>query len=296
VPAHVTPDGWRQLAEGAGFVEGPVWDGEAIAFVSVNRGLVYRAELDGSGSTVIAETGAGPNGATLDASGRIWLVQNGARVMESRSDREAAPGIQIIDRAGTVHTELARDELHAPNDCAFGPDGRLWFTDPYGRLMDDPAGDPGRTGAHGRVWAYTPGGGDLELIAENLPHPNGLCFSADGARLLVSDTRSTTIVALEVDGSGPRPAREVAKLPAGRPDGMAFDSAGRLWIAATDAEALAVLDPDGSWELVPLGGSFPTNVCFAGDELGTIVVTAARGGRVLAAPATVPGLPLHSGG
>lgn len=292
--AHTTPDGWRLLAEGAGFVEGPVWADGAISFVSVNRGLVYRAELDGSGSRVLAETGGGPNGATADAGGRVWLVQNGGRVMESRSTTAAAPGVQVIEPDGTLRTQLADGELNAPNDCVFGPDGRLWFTDPYGRLMPDPAGDPERAGAYGRVWAYEPATGALELIAEKQPHPNGLCFTADGSQLLVSDTRTLSIQAFEVDAAGPRTGRTIGTLPEGMPDGMAFDAAGYLWVAATKAEGLAVLSPDGAWELVPLGDSFPTNVCFAGEQLDTIVVTAARGGRVLAAPAREAGLPLDA--
>lgn len=299
-PAQELPAGWRTLADGAGFVEGPVAQGDAVAFVSVNRGLVYRAALDGSaldgsGASVLAEPGSGPNGMAAGPDGSLWLVQNGGRVMESRSDRAAGPGIQVIDAGEAVRAELARDDLSAPNDCAFGPDGRLWFTDPYGRLMPDPEGDPDRTGAHGRVWAYDPRDGGLELIADALPHPNGLCFTADDARLLVTDTRTCSVVAFETAGSGRRPGREIATLPAGKPDGMAFDADGYLWIAATDAEGVAVLAPDGTWELVALGRSFPTNVCFAGAGLATLVVTAARGGRVLAGPARAPGLALHTG-
>ena len=291
------PPGWSQIAHGAGFVEGPVGQGEHLDFVSVNRGLVYRARLDGSDVQVRAEIGAGPNGATRDNSGRLWVVQNGARVMESRSEATAGPGIQVVDIDGTVLTELDLPTLHAPNDCTFGPDGRLWFTDPYGRLMPPPPGDPDRHGAHGRVWAYRPGTGDLELIAEGLPHPNGLCFDASGERLYVSDTRARSVVVLDVDAPhGPRPARTLAVLPQGEPDGMAFDVAGSLWIAATGAEGLAVLSPTGMWDFVGLGDSFPTNVCFAGPDLTTMVVTAARGGRVLTRPVDTPGLALADGG
>jgi gluconolactonase len=293
-PSSTLPVGWRLLAEGAGFVEGPVAQGGHVDFVSINRGAVYRARLDGGGVEVRTEPGGGPNGATADACGRLWIVQNGARVMESRSARVAEPGIQVVEADGTTVSAVARTDLHAPNDCAFGPDDRLWFTDPYGRLMPAPPGDPDRTGCHGRVWACDPSTGDLELIAEKLPHPNGLCFSPDGELLYVSDTRDATIVVVDVAGDGVRRPREVATLPEGKPDGMAFDSAGNLWVAATSADGLGVLSPAGRWEYVGLGESFPTNLCFAGPELTTLVVTAARGGRVLARENSVPGLALHA--
>ena len=285
-------EGYRVLAHGAGFVEGPVAQGDFVDFVSINRGLVYRARLDGAGCTVRAEVGGGPNGAAVDARGRLWIVQNAARAMETELGQPAEPGVQVVGVDATIRTPLARNDLHSPNDCAFGPDGRLWFTDPYGRLMPDPPGDPQRTGGHGRVWAWDPESGDLELIAEHLPHPNGLCFTAGGDLLYVSDTRDQTIVAFEVEGAGVRPGREIARLPQGRPDGMAFDAEGSLWVAATSAEGVGVLASSGTWEYVALGPSYPTNLCFAGPGLATLVITAARGGRVLARHNPVPGLPL----
>ena len=220
------------------------------------------------------------------------MLFRSGRVMDTRSDVPARPGIQVVDDDGAA-VELADLGLAAPNDCAFGPDARLWFTDPYGRLMPAPDGDPDRTGAHGRVWAYDPQDGGLELVATDLPHPNGLCFDASGERLYVTDTRMKAVLVIDVDAAGVRRPRTAAILPEGEPDGMAFDRDGRLWIAATSAEGLAVLAPSGEWDLVPLGPSFPTNVCFAGDGLATMVVTAARGGRVLVRDVGTPGLPLR---
>src|ERR1700723_2545619 len=163
--AEPTPalEGYRVLAHGAGFVEGPVAQVDFIDFVSINRGLVYRARLDGAGCTVRAEVGGGPNGAAADARGRLGIVQNAARAMATKSGLPAEPGVQVVDVDATIRSPLVRNDLCSPNDCAFGSDGRLWFTDPYGRLMPDPPGDPQRAGGHGRVWAWQPESGDLEL-------------------------------------------------------------------------------------------------------------------------------------
>lgn len=279
---------WRELASGCGFVEGPVALGDEVAFVSVNRGLIYAAALDGSGSRVLAETGAGPNGVAVDGDERLWVAQNGGRVMDSRSFR-TDPGIHVLSD-GAVRT-LAVDGIaggfDAPNDCAFGPDGRLYLTDPHGRL-----GEPRGEGPTGRVWAVDTTTGASELVADRLTHPNGLCFS--GPDLWVSDTKTREITSYSRGDDGTWSSRLVDVVPWGGPDGIALDGAGSLWVAATDAEGVAVRSAAGEWELIELGHSFPTNVAFAGPGLRTVVVTAARGGRLLAADAPSAGQPLHA--
>ncbi|WP_454688907.1 SMP-30/gluconolactonase/LRE family protein [Achromobacter aloeverae] len=287
--APLLPREWQTLATGCGFTEGPVAAGDEVFFVSVNRGLVYAAALDGSGTRIVVETGGGPNGAAVDASGSIWIAQNGGRVMESKSFAAAA-GVQVV--SGQTVRYAATDDVDggfdAPNDCAFGPDGRLYFTDPHGRLAPS-RGD----GPSGRVWALDTATGAMELIAERLQHPNGLCFTADKKELWVSDTKTREILSF-ARHEGRWVSRVVDVVPQGGPDGIALDAAGSLWVAATDAEGVAVRSAAGDWRFIELGHSFPTNVAFAGPGLGTVVVTAARGGRLLAAPVEVPGLPLHT--
>jgi gluconolactonase len=273
----------RVLAAGAGFTEGPVVNGDRIEFVSINRGLIYSAALDGGGFETLAEVGGGPNALARDREGTLWIAQNGGRVMEGKSF-PAAPGLQRLD--GSSSTTVAPDDVNAPNDLVPGPDGRIWFTDPHGRLMDATA-EP-----VGKVRAYDPGTGEFEVVADGLRHPNGLCFSADGGSLYVSDTKDLTILRLDRTADGWQPPVVHAAVPFGQPDGMALDEDGSLWVAATDAEGIAVLHPDGTWSLVELGPSFPTNVCFAGPDRRTLVVTAARGGRLLALDVPVAGLSL----
>jgi gluconolactonase len=85
-------------------------------------------------------------------------------------------------------------------------------------------------------------------------------------------------------------------LPEGGPDGLALGVEGRLCVAALDADAIMVFDDEGRLEqrLDFAEPTFPTNLCFAGPGLDVLVVTAAKGGRVLAfdRPGTAPGLPL----
>ncbi|GAA1848939.1 SMP-30/gluconolactonase/LRE family protein [Pseudonocardia ailaonensis] len=258
----------RLLGARLGFTEGPLWTADGRLLVtSVSRGQVREIDLDGGGALDAIETGGGPNGLAEDAAGRIWVAQSGGRTMPTRSGVRVAPGLQRIEgRLGsTAVTEEPTSGLRAPNDLVAGPDGRIWFTDP-GPHDEGP----------GQVYAHDPGTGTTTLIADGIDYPNGLLFVGDV--LLVAETRTGAVLA--VTGG----ATEVfATLPGGG-DGMALAADGRILVAVPDRDLIAVLAPDGS-ALEPIRfaePAFPTNLCFAGPDLDVLVVTAAKGGRVLA--------------
>ena len=135
-----------------------------------------------------------------------------------------------------------------------------------------------------------PESGELLRRLDGIGFPNGIAFADDGERLFVVDSAADAIVRFERRGgawSGPTVHAHVG----GGPDGIAFDRDGQLFVAAFEADEVAVLAPDGTLAAtIPTGpGSRPTNLCFAGDDLDTLVVTAARGGRVLALAGAVRG-------
>lgn len=80
----------------------------------------------------------------------------------------------------------------------------------------------------------------------------------------------------------------------GRPDGMAIDSAGWLWIAGSSGDNVVAIDNDGiiRYELTFGTEVLVTSVCFAGADLDRLIVTIAKGGSVVSLPAVHPGLPL----
>jgi gluconolactonase len=282
----------RTVAAGLGFTEGPLWTAsQQLLVVSVSRGVIYELGLEG-GSTTVAETGGNPTGLAQDAAGDVWVAQGG-RHTRTRSERPVAPGIQRV-RDGRVE-DVVTSGRHAPNDCAVGPQGRLWFTDPRGPAMsaDGPAGE---------VCALDPESGELEVVLGGLRYPNGLAFSRDGRTLWVAETgreriRRFAVEALAVSGAAPA-ARAAASecgrpldLPRGHPDGLAVDDEDRVHAAAISADAVIAFTPDGVVdELIELeDGCAPTNLCFGGPGGTTLFVTVVKGGRVLAIPREVPG-------
>lgn len=259
----------RTLAEGIGFTEGPLWTSDGRLLVtSMSRGLLYRVALDGGPPEVAAETGGGPNGLAEGADGVVYVAQNGNATIQSRSPRPVEPGIQVL--AGADVRDVAAGCL-APNDCAMGPRGRLWFTDP-----------PGRAGGDGRLCTYDPATSEIAVLAEGDGFPNGLAF-ADERTLVVVDSHRHALLRYRVEGEGLVADGLFAAVPESGPDGIAFDAAGRLFLAAFDLDAVLVLAPDGTVdERIELPGTRPTNLCFAGPDLETLVVACASGGRVVA--------------
>lgn len=264
-----------EVAGGLGFTEGPLWtiDGQ-VRLVSVSRGLIYEVD-PGTGEAVeVAEPGGNPTGLCQDAEGRIWIAQGG-RHTRTRSEREVGPSIQCL-HDGVVE-DVATDGLTAPNDCVVGPDGLVWFTDPAGSPLE-------AEGLGGAVCTLDRESGEVVVRLEGIRYPNGLAFAPDARTLYVAATGTREILAFDVRGSEASPAGVLAALPDGHPDGMAVGPDGHLYVAGTDADAVFVVDLDGT----PRGRlgfpekSFPTNVCFGGADHATLFATAVSGGRLWA--------------
>jgi gluconolactonase len=261
------------LASGLGFPEGPVVMGDGrIVLCDGNVGelLAYQS---GAIST-FARTGGSPWGAVLGADGALYVTQGG-RVPGS-SDTGATSGIQRVLADGTVEllfSEVAGHTLYGPNDLAFGPDGRLYFTE-SGSEQDFRFD----VRSPGRLFAVDgPRAGEMLLELPGV-YPNGIAFDA-AHRLYWTESMAHRIRRLQ-DGE---PVTFCQLSDDHVPDGMAIAADGRLFVATTISKGVTVVSPDGDvLEEITLG-EHATNCIFDGSKL---YVTATRSADIEASERT----------
>jgi gluconolactonase len=263
----------RLLASERGFPEGPTAlpDGRLV-FCDGNIGelSVY---ADGAVGT-FAVTGGSPWGAVLGSDGAIYVTQGGN--VPGSGDTSAVSGIQRVRSDGTVellHSEVDGRNLAGPNDLAFGPDGRLWFTD-SGTEHDDrfDVRSPGRLFAVDRD-----GRGEMVLELPDV-YPNGIAFDAQ-KRLYWTESMAHRVMRWEPGG-----AAVFCQLSDDYvPDGMAFAADGRAFVCTTISEGVTVISPDGVFiEQIDLG-EHATNCIFDGP---TLYVTATHVAEIEASQRT----------
>lgn len=266
-----------------GFIEGPAWEpGGTLSLVSIDRGRVYR--LDGRSGEVISHTsmGGGPNGLILGRD-MAYVAQNGGIFGASGT---APSGVQAV-RDGEA-TYLSTDGFIAPNDICLLSDGRLIVTDPE---TDAALHEP----LPGRVLACDPRTGESEVLLSGLLCPNGLAVDASDRFLYLTQSYARTVERFRIEGRGLVHEEVVCRIENGRPDGMAIDREGNLWVCVPASGGVNVYDSAGRLiERVECGdGSLTTNVCFGGHELTQIFITAAGRGSAMTLAAPVAGLALH---
>ncbi len=161
--------------------------------------------------------------------------------------------------------------MNSPNDLVVSSDGTIYFTDPTFGLDGRPAG----VDFMGLYRVDPLGTLVLEATVDN--SPNGVGLSPDEKILYVAVTFADEILAFDVRSNGVLENRRVfASLD--RPDGMALDLAGNLYVAGYDGETPAVVvltkegERIGSIELEHA----PTNCAFGDADGQTLYVTARK--------------------
>jgi gluconolactonase len=246
------------LASGLGFPEGPAVLGDGrIVLCDGNTGelLAY----SGGAVSTYARTGGSPWGTVLGTDGAIYVTQGGN--VPGSGDTSAVSGIQRVSPDGSVELLFAEVDgypLYGPNDLAFGPDGRLYFTE-SGSEQDFRFD----VRAPGRLFVASPGGGGEMLFERRDVYPNGIAFDATG-RLYWTESMVHRVCRLDDAGQ----PETFCQLSDGHvPDGMAFAADGRLFVATTVSGGVTVISPDGAVLAEINLGEHATNCIFDGSVL-----------------------------
>jgi gluconolactonase len=255
----------RRVATGFKWAEGPAWssEGRYMVFSDVQADVQYRYIWETGRVTKFRDPSYNSNGNSFDFQGRQLSTQDfNRRVIRWEHD-----GTMTV-----IADQFEGKGLCSPNDLVPHPDGSIWFTDPpYGETLSeghpDDAGGPSnaagllnpRTGAPdagviggkkrelpNSVYRWDPSGRlDVVVTEDQLPDPNGLCFSPDYKTLYVLSTGKGpgdqgpggggNVFAFEVGtklGAMRRFSDMMVDGVKCGPDGLRADVFGNLWISS----------------------------------------------------------------
>jgi gluconolactonase len=230
----------ERLATGFFFTEGPIWNkGGGFLLFSDMPGDTRRHWSQKEGIKEVMKPSNKCNGMTYDAEGNLIVCEH----VTSSVVRERPDG-----KRETIASHYKGKELNAPNDVVVANDGSIYFSDPtYGRMPVFGLEREQDLDFQG-VYRIPPGGGDLQLLADDFEQPNGLCFSPDSSLLYVNDSARAHIRVFDVKPDGTitnsRPFFEnigSGDIAEGIPDGMKCDELGNVYVTG----------PGGIWVISP---------------------------------------------
>jgi gluconolactonase len=280
----------EKVAGNFGFTEGPLWvrrDG-SLLFSDLQNNAIMQWTQDGKVTVFRKPVFAGPyqdgaqigsNGLTLDPEGFLISAEHGdRRIARTEVVRNREP---VYDGPVTVLADRYQGKrLNSPNDVISKRNGDIYFTDPTGLYRNYPegvAGAPEQELDFNGLYRVT-AAGKLELLARDIPYPNGLAFSTDEKRLYVSNTRPEKkwmVYDVKPDGSifNGRVFLDMTKEPGeGVPDGMKVDEEGNVY--ATGPGGVLVISPKGKHLGTIQLPEIPSNCAFGDADGQTLFITA----------------------
>ena len=290
-----------EVASGLGFSEGPVAmkDG-ALLFVEIDRQTLCKLTTCGT-IEILANLPGGPNGIAIGSDGAAYICNNGGAYsfmeipwngQKINVPNPEGPGpdykggsIQRVDLSSyevtTLYTECDGEPILAPDDIVFGECGGFWFT---ATGIQTP-----KIIKKGGVYYATPDGKTIRKVAD-IPSANGIGISPDGKTLFVADTLWGRLWSLDIKGPGKvgggilpdMPGNVVQTLPGYNwLDSLKIEADGGICVGTLLLNGgITTFQPDGSTELFNVPDLFTTNLCFAGEDMKDLYITAASTGKI----------------
>ncbi|MBF0522554.1 MAG: SMP-30/gluconolactonase/LRE family protein [Candidatus Omnitrophica bacterium] len=242
------------------FTEGPVWikSENRLLFSDIDQEKIFSWSKE-KGVSVYREESNGANGNFLDKQGRLITAEHQSRQLT------------YADPDGTVNVLVGTYEgkrFNSPNDLTVSSDGSIWFTDPDYGLRGR------KKELSGNFVFKLDTAGTLAVAITELSKPNGLCFSPDEQYLYVADSdgKNHNIHRYAIKNGLLSPGEVFCVIDNKIPDGIRCDNKGRLYVAAGDG--IQIFSPAGKLIGKILTDSWPTNLCFGGEDGQTLFITA----------------------
>jgi len=268
------------LIDGIDFAEGPRWHEGRLWYSDFFQHAVYAVTPEGAREHIV-DVPEQPSGLGWLPDGRLLIVS----MLDRRLLRLEDSG-HLVEHAG-----LSAIATGPCNDMVVGATGRAYVGN-FGAPAAD--GSPQAALAH-----VTPEGHATEA-ARDLRFPNGSVITPDGHTLIVAESAGAALTAFDINGDGSLANRRTWATLDARPDGIALDAEGAIWVAdAGGQRVLRVREGGEVTHTIDTGES--TYACaLGGPDRRTLYILTAPGytaedcagkhaGRILHTPVDIPG-------
>ena len=253
--------------------ESPVWDetSNTLLFVDISRGQINALDQQGK-LTRLHQSPARVGALALTCAGNLMFTRDA--------------GIAILDRTSLEVSSHAQPVSTLPsfrfNDAACDPQGRF-----VTGLMDEK-----HSKNSGKFYRYD-SALNGSVVQENVGLPNGMVWSIDGREMFFVDSLARTLYRARypASGHGLEEVSVFARTPPelGRPDGLAMDIEGGIWVCQFNGGCLLRYDRHGKLHrMIEMPVPRPTSCCFGGADMRTLFITTARFGMPAAELADFP--------
>lgn len=249
--------------------EGPVWHAASGRFFFVDvHGCAVHAWSPASGQR------------------QSWKMPERIGWLIPRADRkETEDGFVAGFQSGFAHLWLEPTVRIEAFGCPHPgqPDVRLndAKADSQGRIWAGSMNNLNPALPDGQLTRLDPSG-SFTVLERGIHIANGPCISADGTRMLHTDSWLNTVYSYRISPAGKLTDKRIWRQfssKEGTPDGMTMDTEGHVWVAFWGGACIRQFTFDGHLlQGVDLPALQITSVAFGGDDLATLLVTSARTG------------------
>ncbi|MFC8661072.1 SMP-30/gluconolactonase/LRE family protein [Streptomyces sp. NPDC057199] len=228
----------RPIPLGGTGPEDVVVDHEGRVITGVADGRILRVRPRGPARVEqIARTGGRPLGLEVLPDGRLLVcdAERGLLRVTPETDSGTSAGSVLSSSAGRVEVlvdRVAGEPLRFCSNAAAAADGTVYFTASSRRFgLHEWLGDLMERTATGRLLRLPTGGGEPEVLLDDLDFANGVVLAEDESWVAVAETGAYRLTRLWL--SGPRAGQRdtlVENLP-GFPDNLSRGADGTVWIA-----------------------------------------------------------------